>query len=111
MPSLGRFPLSAAAATYAPVAVGTSAATVHTAVSTSGYADDMWLHATNTTAAPIRLTLSYAGVAIYVDIPPAGSLPTRIFDGLPLASGGLLTALAASAGLYLSGWVNRYKAS
>lgn len=111
MAVMSKIPFSGASASFAPIAVGTSAATIHTGTSTAGYIDDMWLHATNTTAAPIRLTLSYAGVTVYFDVPPAGSLPSRIFDGIPIANSGTLTALAASAGLSLFGWVNRYKAS
>lgn len=108
---LSRVPLSGAAATFAPIAITTSAATVHTATSESGYVDDVWMHAFNTTAATIRLTMTKCGVTFYIDVPPAGAPLTRIFDGVEIAAGGTITALASGTGVIIDGHVNRGKAS
>lgn len=116
-----RIPLSGdATGNFVPVKVTVTtngtAQTIHTATNTTGEADDIWLQAVNNTAATVRLTLLKGGVtepdqAVIVDIPPAGSLPTRIFDGVPLKGGLILKCYAASANaITLDGWVNRYQA-
>lgn len=99
-----------------PTTNGT-AQTIHTATNTVGDADDIWLQAVNSSASTVRLTLLKGGTtepdqAIYVDIPPAGSLPTRILDGILLKGGLSLKAYAATANVIsLDGWVNRYQAA
>lgn len=96
-----------------PTTNGT-AYTVHTATSATSpvMADMVWLKAWNVTANTVRLTLLKGGTAepgqaMYVDIPPAGNLPTLVLDGMPLKGGLLLKAFASVAdALILDGYVD-----
>ncbi len=95
------------------VATATPGTLLHTATSTSGEIDEVWLWATNSDTVSRKLTIEFGGTTspddtIEVTI-PAESGPFLVVPGLPLAGGLVVRGFAATASVVLvSGYVNRY---
>jgi hypothetical protein len=121
-----RIPLSGdASGKYTPIKLGATAVEatplmLHTATAVAGEVDDMWLDLVNTSDETVRVTLLKGGstvpdnIVVAVDISPAGSLPTRVFDGKPITGGATLSAFVDAGDVnkvVVDGWVNRYKAA
>ena len=82
-------------------ATATAGTTIHTATSTSGEIDRIYLYAANTSAASVKLTLEWGGVTSPDDLLefqiPSESGARILVDGAPLAGGLLVRAFAGSA--------------
>ena len=92
-----------------------SAVTVHTAISGTSNLDEIWLYATNTSAAAVVLTVEFGGTtdqADYIELDlAADSGMTLIIPGLLLQNSLLVKAWAASADVInINGYVNRITA-
>ena len=98
-----------------------SMTTIHATGTSSSVFDEVWLYATNTSLAPVTLTLFYGGGPTsgttthswlnYISIPPQSGL-TLITPGLILTgTGSVATTIYASASVInvvtISGYVNR----
>jgi len=84
-------------------ATSSTGTTIHTAVSgtTAGSFDEIWLWATNTSAAAVKLTIEWGTTTaadgnIEVTIPPEQGL-MQVIPGLILHNSKVVTAFAASA--------------
>lgn len=75
-----------------PLAIGTSATTVH--VPPSAYADDIVLTLVNSSAADVSVTIAYGGVSLTQLVPTYGSIAIGPWTMV----GGTLTVAAASGG-------------
>ncbi len=94
------------------VATGTAGTLIHTATSTSGANDEIWLWAQNANTADLKLTLEYGGVTVPNDLVevtiPAESGPVLVVPGWLLTNSLIVRAFAASANLVvINGFVNR----
>lgn len=95
------------------VATSTPGTAIHTAVSGSTSFDEVWLWGTNSSAATVKVTIEFGGVAspddqIEASIPPESG-PFLIVPGLKLNGGLLIKAFAGTANVVLiSGYVNQY---
>ena len=82
------------------VATSTAGTLIHTATSTAGDMDRIYLYAANTSAASVKLTLEWGGVTSPDDLLefqiPSESGARLIVDGAPLAGGLIARAFAAS---------------
>ena len=92
-----------------------SAVTVHTATSGTSNLDEIWLYATNTSAAGVVLTIEFGGTTNqddYIELElAADSGMTLIIPGLLLQNSLLVKAWAASADVInINGYVNRITA-
>ena len=92
-----------------------SAVTVHTATSGTSNLDEIWLYATNTSAAAVVLTVEFGGTTNqddYIELElAADSGMTLIIPGLLLQNSLLVKAWAASADVInINGYVNRITA-
>ena len=92
-----------------------SAVTVHTAISGTSNLDEIWLYATNTSAAAVVLTVEFGGTTDqddYIELElAADSGMTLIIPGLLLQNSLLVKAWAASADVInINGYVNRITA-
>ena len=92
-----------------------SAVTVHTAISGTSNLDEIWLYATNTSAAALVLTVEFGGTTDqddYIELElAADSGMTLIIPGLLLQNSLLVKAWAASADVInINGYVNRITA-
>lgn len=94
-------------------ATSTPGTTIHTATSTSGAMDELWLYAVNSNTADLKLTIEYGGTTapddlIEVTIPAESGLVCVVPGSSPLNGGVVVKAFAASANLILlQGYVNR----
>ncbi len=94
-------------------ATSSTGTTVHTAVSgtTAGTFDEIWIWATNTSAAAVKLTIEWGTTTaadgnIEVTIPPEQGL-MQVIPGLILHNSLLVTAFAGTADvILLTGYVN-----
>jgi hypothetical protein len=92
----------------------TAGTIIHTASSTSGVIDEVWLYAHNTGANTVALTVEFGGTSnpddrIIVGLPPVGT-PELILvcPGLPLNGGVSVRAFAGEANVAnIVGYVNR----
>lgn len=95
---------------------GTPGTTVHTAVSGTTDVDEIWIWATNSSGAPVLLTLEWGGTTdpddlIEVSIPATDGL-TLVAPGLPLQNGLAVAAFASVEDVVtLHGFVNRIEAA
>ena len=92
-----------------------SAVTVHTAISGTSNLDEIWLYATNTSAAAVVLTVEFGGTTDqddYIELElAADSGMTLIIPGLLLQNSLLVKAWAASGDVInINGYVNRITA-
>ena len=92
-----------------------SAVTVHTAISGTSNLDEIWLYATNTSAAAVVLTVEFGGTTDqddYIELElAADSGMTLIIPGLLLQNSLLVKAWAASGNVInINGYVNRITA-
>ena len=92
-----------------------SAVTVHTAISGTSNLDEIWLYATNTSAAAVVLTVEFGRTTHqddYIELElDADSGMTLIIPGLLLQNSLLVKAWAASADVInINGYVNRITA-
>jgi len=94
--------------------------TIHTSDNNATTIDEVWLYATNTSLAPVTLTLFYGGTATgsstsapsYISIPPQSGLtlviPGLILTGTATPSSTTIYASASVASVItISGYVNR----
>lgn len=94
-------------------ATATAGTLIHTAVSGTSSEDEIWLYAHNTSAAAVKLTLEWGGVAspddhIEVNIGAEGAGLILVAPGILLQNGLVVRAFAASANvLNIFGYVNR----
>jgi hypothetical protein len=96
------------------VATATAGTLIHTASSTSGVIDEVWLYATNTGVNTVALTVEWGGTTdpddrIVVGLPPI-STPQLILvaPGLPVSGGVVVRAFAGEANVAkVVGYVNR----
>jgi hypothetical protein len=94
-------------------ATSSTGTTIHTAVAgtTAGTFDEIWLWATNTSAAAVKLTIEWGTTTaadgnIEVTIPPEQGL-MQVVPGLILHNTKVVTAFAASANVIcIHGFVN-----
>ena len=102
----------------APVAVGTSSAAVHQTQAATGdnNYDEIWIWATNESAAAVVLQIGWGGTdattashKIIVTVPPQQGL-MQIVPGLVLQNGHDVFALASATGVNLLGFVNKMTA-
>ena len=90
--------------------VAGSAVTLHTAVSGTSAADEIWLYATNTSTASVLLTICWGGTTapdnnILTIIPPQSRV--LICDGILLQNSLVASAFAAVANVIaMDGFVN-----
>lgn len=94
------------------IAVGSSATTIHTAVSGTSSLDEVWIYAVNSDASAVKLTINWGGTTVPNDlieiVIPAESGYTLVVPGLILQNGLTISAFAATAGVVLiAGYVNR----
>lgn len=95
------------------VAVATPGTAIHTAVTGAASFDEIWLWATNSSTATVKVTIEFGGVSapddtIEANIPPESG-PFLVVPGLKLNNGLLVKAFAGSANVVLiSGYVNQY---
>lgn len=93
-------------------ATATPGTTIHTATSTSGQMDEVWLWAVNSDTSNRKLTVELGGTTspddtIEVTIPAESGL-VLVVPGLVLNGGVVIRAFAATADVVLiSGFVNR----
>jgi len=92
-----------------------SAVTVHTATSGTSNLDEIWLYATNTSAAAVVLTIEMGGTTDQDDLIEvsiaADSGMTLIIPGLLLQNSLVVKAFAASTDVInINGYVNRITA-
>ena len=92
-----------------------SAVTVHTATSGTSNLDEIWLYATNTSAAAVVLTVEFGGTTNqddYIELElAADSGMTLIIPGLLLQNSLVVKAWAATADVInINGYVNRITA-
>jgi hypothetical protein len=87
---------------------------IHTAVTGSGAYDEIFLYATNVTAAPVTLTIEWGDVVIpgshivHTTTIPAYSLPIPVITGQTMNGGLVIRAFCSSAGaINISGLANR----
>jgi hypothetical protein len=89
----------------------TAGTTIHTAHSTA--LDEIWLYAHNSSAATVKLTLEFGGVAapddhIEINIGAEGTGLVLVSPGLLLTNSLVVKAFAATANVItLTGYVNR----
>lgn len=98
------------------VATATTGTTIHTTGTSSTVIDEVWLYATNTSAAAVNLTLEFGSTTtpdqnIVVAIPSKSGLSILV-AGLVLAgtgsAGRTITAFAGSANVInIAGYINR----
>lgn len=95
-------------------AVATAGTLIHTAIAGTAGFDEIYLFVTNTSNAPVTLTIEFGGVASPDDLIckevsiPANSAPIPIVTGQVLQNGLVVRAFAGSANvLLISGYVNR----
>lgn len=93
-------------------ATSTPGTTVHTATSTSGALDEVWLWAQNTDTTDRKLTIELGGTTSPNDLIeltiPAESGLVPVVPGFPLDGGVVVKAFAASANVVtVNGFVNR----
>ena len=92
-------------------ATATAGTTIHTATSTAGEMDEVWLWACNTDTTNRKLTIELGGTTppddlIEVTIPAEGGL-VLVVPGIPLDGGVIVRAFAAAANvLNIVGFVN-----
>ena len=95
----------------AVAATATPGTLIHTATSTAGALDEIWLYADNNTTSAVKLTLEFGGTstADQIEITIAGeSGLVLITPGLILNGGVVVRAFAATASaLSIVGYVNR----
>jgi len=95
------------------VATSTPGTLVHTATSTSGVMDEVWLYAVNSDTSDRKLTIEYGGVTspddlLEVTIPAESGLVLVVPGSSPLNGGVVVRAFAASANVVMvQGYVNR----
>ena len=92
-----------------------AAVTVHTATSGTSNLDEIWLYATNTSAAAVVLTIEFGGTTNqddYIELElAADSGMTLIIPGLLLQNSLVVKAWAATADVInINGYVNRITA-
>lgn len=93
-------------------ATATAGTTIHTATSTSGELDEVWVWAQNTDSVGRKLTVEFGGTTspddlIEVTIPAEGGL-VLVVPGLVVNGGVVVRAFAATANVVtISGFVNR----
>ena len=92
-----------------------SAVTVHTATAGTSNLDEIWLYATNTSAAAVVLTIEFGGTTNqddYIELElAADSGMTLIIPGLLLQNSLVVKAWAATADVInINGYVNRITA-
>lgn len=93
-------------------ATATAGTLIHTATSSAGQFDEIWLWAVNSSAAAVKLTIEWGGVSspddtIELTVPAEGGL-MLVVPGIPLDGGVVVRAFAAAANVVLlSGFVNR----
>jgi hypothetical protein len=87
---------------------------IHTASSTAGVVDEVWLYATNTGATTVALTVEFGGTTdpddrIVVGLGPVGTPElVLVVPGLPLTGGVEVRAFAGEANVAkVVGYVNR----
>ena len=98
------------------VATATTGTTIHTTGTSSSVIDEVWLYATNTSAAAVNLTIEFGSTTapdqnIIVGIPSKSGLSICV-AGLVLAgtgsAGRTITAFAGTANVInIAGYVNR----
>lgn len=99
----------------AVAATGTPGTLIHTASSTTGVQDEIYLFANNTSTSDVALTVEFGGVTTAdqicsaVVIPArANSFPLPVVPGIPLTGGLVVRAFGGSASaINISGFVNR----
>jgi hypothetical protein len=95
------------------VATATAGTLLHTAIAGTSSIDEIWLYAHNTSAASVKLTLEYGGVAapddqIEITIGAEGTGLILIAPGILLQNGLVVRAFAGTANvLNIFGYVNR----
>lgn len=96
------------------VATATAGTLIHTAIAGTAAWDCLYLWVTNTSNAPVNLTIEYGGVADPDDLIckgvsiPANSAPVLVVNGLMLQNGLVVRAFAGSANvLLIEGYVTR----
>ena len=93
------------------VQTATAGTTIHTAHATA--LDEIWLYAHNSSAATVKLTLEFGGVAapddhIEINIAAEGAGLVLVSPGLLLTNSLVVKAFAATANVItLTGYVNR----
>lgn len=95
-------------------ATATAGTTIHTASSTSGVVDEVWLYATNSSAGTVALTIEFGGTTspddlIVVGVAPVGTPElVLVVPGFPLTGGVVVRAFAGTADVVtVMGYVNR----
>ena len=95
----------------AVAATSTPGTTIHTAVNTTDFIDEVWLYATNVSASAVNLTLELGGTStsdtVEMSVPAEDGLhlvlPGHVFD-----TGVIIKAFAGTTNVInLVGWVNR----
>lgn len=94
-------------------ATATPGTTLHTATSTAGELDEVWLWAVNSDTVSRKLTIEWGGTTSPDDTKeitiPAESGDFLVIPGLPVTGSVVVRAFAAAANVVLcSGYVNRY---
>lgn len=92
------------------VATATLGTTIHTAVSGTTNYDEVWLYATNTSAANVDLTIEFGGVTspdnLFITTIPAKST-MLVIPGLLLQNSLVITGFAATANVIeVNGYVH-----
>ena len=97
-------------------ASGSTGTTIHTTQASSGVTDEVWLYATNTSAATVEMTIEYGGTSnpddrIVVNIPAKAGL-SLVLPGLILtgdgSSGRTIRAFAGTTNVInIVGYINR----
>jgi hypothetical protein len=120
MATFAKVPLSGGsqgkAIKIAATASGSAGTTIHTTGNSSSVIDEVWLYATNSSAANVVLTIQWGGVTavdneVKLTIPPNSGL-TLVIPGLILtgtgSAGNVIAAYAATTNVItISGYVNR----
>lgn len=94
-------------------ATATAGTVIHTAVAGTSSIDEIWLYAHNTSAAAVKLTLEWGGVAspddhIEISIPAEGAGMVLVAPGILLQNDLNIRAFAATADVInIFGYVNR----
>lgn len=94
-------------------ATATAGTVIHTAVAGTSSIDEIWLYAHNTSAAAVKLTLEWGGVAspddhIEISIPAEGAGMVLVAPGILLQNDLNIRAFAATANVInIFGYVNR----
>lgn len=96
-------------------ATATPGTLIHTATSTSGELDEIYIYATNTSSSDVKLTIEYGGTTSTDDLIektiPAEDGLRLVIPGLLLDGGVVVRAFAATTNVInINGYVNRISA-